>query len=122
MFGLHIWTPPKNTTTWTCSHLFNWIPLPNPVNKQTGLKTLHSRKLRMRAVTSIRLLQAVIFFGIFLLIASWTFFTLKGGGGVLLGVISQMAIQSILVKDKYLQFLCVPLTYHLADLGKSTKW
>ena len=39
-----------------------------------------------------------LFFGIFLLIASWTFFTLTGG--VLLSVISQMAIQSILEKDK----------------------
>ena len=38
-----------------------------------------------------------------------------------LSVISQMAIWSILEKDKYLQFLCVPLNYHLTYLYKSNQ-
>ena len=33
-----------------------------------------------------------------------------------------MAIRSILKKDNYLQFLCLPLNYHSADLCKLTEW
>ena len=37
-------------------------------------------------------------------------------------VISLMAIRSILEKDKYVQFLCLPLNYHSVDLHKLTIW
>ena len=34
----------------------------------------------------------------------------------------EIAIQLILEKDKYLQFVCLPLNYHLTDLHKLTEW
>ena len=39
-----------------------------------------------------------------------------------LSVISLIVIWAILEKDKYLQFLCLPLNYHSVDLRKLTIW